>query len=170
MQSAIYLIGKKDISEVFDGSVLPFLSKNNLTVPDRTIVPITDSNEALLFSLVGENLEQVLSSAILNAFNTAVLQESRNRSSLEIEWEYSFALVKSHYLEGKGLLDKHPEKEWVPVYHCKGGPYSEETTASKLFAPLALGYVLEGLNKKLEDLEEHLKELASTSFADFAKR
>lgn len=173
MQSAIYLLGdNKEISEIFDNQIYPLLSKRELVVPDRTLVPRESefgSNTGLLFALVGKDLEEGLSQAILEVFEATRKGHSGDKGiQLESRWQYTLKIVASTYPPGKNFLDKDAIPAWEAVYKRVGGPYSDEATASKLFVPMALDYMTRGVDKKLNELEERLKELASTTLADFA--
>lgn len=176
MQSAIYLLGKrKEVSDIFNNQILPHLEQNRILVPDRTLVPLEKFDDGLLIALAGDNLEEILSAAILNAFEkTKQASESKTGSKpseAEMHWQYTIGIVKDYYLDGKNpFRDKDAIKAWKSVYQRVGGPYSDETTASKLFVPIALGYLLPGAEQKARELEEYLTELASSTLASFGKK
>jgi hypothetical protein len=169
MVSAIYLLGERpEVAGVFDLHIQPYLTDHGITVPDRTMVPLEqDYKKGLLFSLVGDNLEVVLSEGILDAFHKTAERQNKEKFSTETDWEYSLRIIRTTYPEGH--IGDNPKIDLKANFQRVAGPFSDPSAASQLFVPIALEYFHTFNLYQIEELQQRLEEIASSTIASFGK-
>jgi hypothetical protein len=168
MTSGIFQLGRSLTLSYFDENLEPYFIEQNLEITNKTQIYDEDSREAVLVSIFGKDLIEGLEKGILEGFKNKPKLESDGRNYLH-DWEYDLRLVKHSYPEEVDFEERSEGNVILNAIYETLGVYEDDKTANDLFGSIVLPYYLDGVNKKVEELEERLKEFANSSVASFGK-
>jgi hypothetical protein len=155
MASANILVGKQGLSiDGFENYIEPELVRRGYMIADRISVNGSEIGKEgdIFISLIGDlapplkKLEESLTEAEINAGNdTQKYSSIKEIPPVNATWPHQ-----------------------VMFYKIVGGPYSEDTAASRIFPALAAEYICRRSQLVLDLLERRIQDLGNRRFFDFA--
>lgn len=173
MASGNFIIGYNLIFDNFRENVEPILNESGYFVKDKlSLIAETRSGfgKIILASIVGEgDLEAGVNNALLDTYRKLKKMQkgepiSTDNPKVSAEEDYTL-------LGFRDSTDKRKKNGEIIFEYHKGmykvlGLYGENETASQLFPAIAQEYLLEDVKRKVDDLTQKLRTLASSKIRD----
>ncbi|MEK6925747.1 MAG: hypothetical protein AABW50_00560 [Nanoarchaeota archaeon] len=159
MASANYIFGRDLSLDDFDKYILPLLNQRGVFVQDKMVIPYVevipfadgtrlDDRKVVLTTLVGNDL-----SAELIRKDLEIAHEEVEKNFRASKTKHEHPAIYGHQL--------HPDDLRIV------GTYHEDEAGSKLFASVALSYLLESHEQMAEEIEENVRSLLEKKLNEF---